>query len=300
MSRTDYSSRWHDRPALRPGPSRACSPVRSQSVSQADARKFSGPTNSSPIALSADGKLRLVRQPRRRQRLGDPHRARTRSSRRSRSGTSRRASPSTPNNRYAYVANAAASTVTVIRITRRAKKQLPGGRLPRRASEARSQPAPSRGTSSPRPTAGASSSPTASQDTITVIDASEAKGRQAASRAQDHRQREPARQQLQRPGPQPPLPAARPRRDEEQQASSTSQLPRLHQARRPPGRRHRQAGRSSAASTSSTQVEEDPRLQAARRGSRSRPQVTGLHGRLRPATACPTRRPRSRTSCRAS
>ena len=67
------------------------------------------PTYSSPIAMSADGKLVWSVNP------GDDT---SRSSapteqgrsRRSRSATSRRASRSTPNNRYAYVANAAPAT----------------------------------------------------------------------------------------------------------------------------------------------------------------------------------------------
>ena len=164
-----------------------------------------------------------------------------------------------------------------------------GFRRGRRAR--RSRPAPSRGTSSSRPTAGASSSPTAARTRSPSSTPSRA--------AADHRQRRPAQQPLQRPRPRPPLPAARPGGDAEQQAAVRHALPVVHQARRPAGRRQRQGGRGLP-------PQHQHEVQAASRDYRPAPadhaRAAGhrLHRSTPTATACPTRPPRSRTSSRAS
>ncbi|HYN52863.1 MAG TPA: beta-propeller fold lactonase family protein, partial [Thermoleophilaceae bacterium] len=82
----------------------------------ASARTFSAPTYSSPITMSADGRLIWVVNP------GGDNVAvisarRNRVIKRINVGDEPESVAVDPNNRYAYVANAASGTVTVIRIT---------------------------------------------------------------------------------------------------------------------------------------------------------------------------------------
>jgi YVTN family beta-propeller protein len=81
----------------------------------ASARSFSAPTYSSPITMSADGRLIWVVNP-----GGDNvaviNARRNRVIKRINLGDEPASVAVDPNNRYAYVANAAAGTVTVIRI----------------------------------------------------------------------------------------------------------------------------------------------------------------------------------------
>ena len=83
-------------------------------------------------------------------------------------------------------------------------------------------------------------------------------------------------QPLQRPGPQPPLPAARPGGHRQQQAAVRHALPLVHRSRRPAGRRQRQGGRGLPA----------------RHQHRRRTSIAGY----RPAAADPARPPRSPAS----
>ena len=89
----------------------------------ADARRFAGPTYSSPIALSADGKFVWSVNP------GADNVAviYTKTNKviaRVKVGDEPQSVALDPNNRYAYVANAASGSVTVIRITRASAKRF--------------------------------------------------------------------------------------------------------------------------------------------------------------------------------
>ena len=95
-------------------------------VSQADARKFSGPTYSSPIALSADGRYVWSVNP------GADTVSVIRTSTNTvvktiKVGDEPQSVALDPNNHWAFVANAAASTVTVIKIRKASKKRLRAG-----------------------------------------------------------------------------------------------------------------------------------------------------------------------------
>ena len=139
---------------------------------------------------------RLERQPGRRQRVGDPHRQQHACWRRSPVGDEPQSVALDPNNRYAYVANAAGSTVTVIRIN---NADAPAASAPSVEKTLTTGAEPWNIVISPdgKRVFVANSG----QDTITVINAAD---------AHDHRPGEPAQQPVQRSRPQAPLPAARP------------------------------------------------------------------------------------------
>jgi YVTN family beta-propeller protein len=89
----------------------------------ADARVFPGPTNSSPIAISADGKYVWSVNPG----ADNVSVISTRTNKvltRVRVGSEPQSVALDPNNRYAYVANAQSGTVTVIRITRASTRRF--------------------------------------------------------------------------------------------------------------------------------------------------------------------------------
>ena len=266
------------------------------------APKFSTATNSSPIVLSRDGKLALGRQPGRRQRLGDQHREQPGPRRRSRSATSPRASRSTRPTSYAYVANAADGTVTVIRITQR-EPEPASRRASRRtsATTARSSPAPSRGTSSSSP------------DGRRIFVANSRPGHDHGHRRDDAKSRRgqaarspevighvELRGSAAAPTAELPLPAARPGGDARTASSSSSPASSPSSARAS-SRSTTRAGRaSSAASNINTDSTQDQQATSrlGRIGDRCR--ATPASPSTRPATARPTRPSPGRTSCRAS
>ncbi len=95
-------------------------------ASSADARKFSGPTYSSPIALSADGRYVWSVNP------GADTVSVIRTNTNTvvktiKVGDEPESVALDPNNHWAFVANAAASTVTVIKIKKASKKRLRAG-----------------------------------------------------------------------------------------------------------------------------------------------------------------------------
>src|SRR5919108_6352259 len=98
----------------------------------AGARRFSKPTYSSPITLSRDGKFLWVVNPGA-DSVSVIYTKTNKVIKRIKVGDEPQSVAVDPNNRYAYVANAAAGSVTVIRITRasgkrfRAKRYRPAG-----------------------------------------------------------------------------------------------------------------------------------------------------------------------------
>ena len=132
-----------------------------QSRRRAVRRTYNYATTSSPIARSRAGGLVWTVNPSN-DTVSVIRTGRTRVIRRISVGDEPRSIALDPNNPYAFVANAAGGSVTVIQIT----NPNPGNFARASVADA-ARPAPSRGTSSPRPTAAASSWPTARQDTIT-------------------------------------------------------------------------------------------------------------------------------------
>ena len=139
-------------------------------VPSADARRFSSATYSSPITLSADGRYVWSVNP-----ANDTVSViRTRSNtviKTIQVGDEPESVALDPNNRYAYVANAAAGTVTAIRIRRAGRRRFSTGRR----ITLRTGAEPWNAVASPdgRRIFVANSS----QDTITVIDATKRRGR---------------------------------------------------------------------------------------------------------------------------
>ncbi len=138
--------------------------------SSADARRFPGPTYSSPITLSADGRYVWSVNP------GNDTVSVIRTSTNTaiktiRVGDEPESVALDPNNRYAYVANAAAGTVTAIRIKRAGKRRFSTGKK----TTIRTGAEPWNIVASPdgRRIFVANSG----QDTITVIDATKRRGR---------------------------------------------------------------------------------------------------------------------------
>jgi YVTN family beta-propeller protein len=94
--------------------------------SPASARRYSGPTNSSPISLSADGRFVWSVNPG----AGNVSVIYTKTNRvvaTIKVGEEPQSVALDPNNRYAYVANAASGTVSVIRIRRASAKRFRAG-----------------------------------------------------------------------------------------------------------------------------------------------------------------------------
>ena len=133
----------------------------------ASARRYSGPTNSSPIAMSANGKWVWSVNPGA-DNVSVIYTKTNKVVATVKTGDEPQSVALDPNNRYAYVANAAAGTVTVIRITRARAKRFRAGPL-RRHGTIRTGAEPWNVVISPngRRVFVANSG----QDTITVIDA---------------------------------------------------------------------------------------------------------------------------------
>ena len=140
-----------------------------------------------------------------------------------------------PNNKFAFVANAAGSSVTVIKII----NAKPGGFAPSSRRRITTGAEPWNIVISPdgKRVFVANSG----QDTITVIN--------ALSHAH-HRPGQPAQQPVQRPRPQPPLPAARAGGEPGQQPTVRHPLPVVHQAGRQRARTTKARRAWSAGSTS--------------------------------------------------
>ena len=97
------------------------------------ARRYSGPTSSSPIAISADGRWVWSVNPG----AGNVSVIYTKTNRvvaTVRVGDEPQSVALDPNNRYAYVANAASGTVTVIRIRRASARRFSARRDRRRGT----------------------------------------------------------------------------------------------------------------------------------------------------------------------
>jgi YVTN family beta-propeller protein len=142
----------------------------------AGARRYSAPTTSSPISLSADGRFLWVVNP-----GGDNvsviYTKTNRVIKRIRVGDEPESVAVDPNNRYAYVANAGSGTVTVIRITRASPRKFraqPDRRAGRRgAISTGSEPWNVVVSPNGRRVFVANSG----QDTVTVIDGTRPRGR---------------------------------------------------------------------------------------------------------------------------
>ena len=254
----------------------------------ASARRYSSPTYSSPIALSADGKWVWSVNPG----AGNVSVIYTKTNKvvaTIKVGEEPQSVALDPNNRYAYVANAASGTVTVIRITRASAKRF-RARVDRRRGTIRTGAEPWNIVVSPngRRVFVANSG----QDTITVIDT---KGRRKKVIGHVNLQRSRCND-----------PVDRKRHFQPRGLAVTKNSKRLlvtsfFAFTRPGGKQADDNGRQGVVCrlNISTQLEADPRLQAARPGSRSRRRSPASRS-TPPATACRTRPRRSRTSCRAS
>ena len=186
---------------------------------------FQQPTYSSPIALSADNRLLWSVNP------GDDSVSVLRTDnntvlKKIKVGREPQSVALDPNNKFAFVANAAGSSVTVIKIINAKHRRL-RGEWSRRRIKTGAEPWNIVSSPDGKRVFVANSG----QDTITVIN--------ALSHAH-HRPGQPAQQPVQRPRPQPPLPAARAGGEPGQQATVRHPLPVVHQAgRRGGGRRGR-------------------------------------------------------------